>query len=207
MVERIPDSNYQQLQHFISHSEWDASGVMLEVARNTQQSLAPLQGEQGLLLDESGNEKAGTHSVGGARQYIGNVGKVCNSQVGVDAGAQGAGIKLDWSERVRYLPQEWTSDKKRCEKAGVPVEEHQYRSKPELAFAIIEELEGAVAYDWVGGDTIYGNSPELRKALKQRAKAYVLDVGEELKVCLAEPQPSVPQSTGRGRPRTRSRDC
>lgn len=78
MVERIPDSRYQQLQHFISHSEWDARGVMMEVARNTDRSLAHLPGEQGLLLDESGNEKAGTGSVGVARQYIGNVGKVCN---------------------------------------------------------------------------------------------------------------------------------
>ncbi len=60
--------------------------MMRDVARNTNQSLASLSGEKGLILDESGNEKAGAKSVGVARQYIGNVGKVCNSQVGVYAG-------------------------------------------------------------------------------------------------------------------------
>ncbi len=32
MVERISDSSYQQLQHFISDSEWDAKAVMKDVA-------------------------------------------------------------------------------------------------------------------------------------------------------------------------------
>ena len=75
MTERIPESNYQQLQHFISESEWDAKAVMRDVAKKTNESLEFLKGEKGLILDESGNEKAGEKSVGVARQYIGNVGK------------------------------------------------------------------------------------------------------------------------------------
>ena len=59
MVERIPDSNYQQLQHFISESEWDGKAVMKEVARKTNQSLEFLKGEKGLILDESGNAQSG----------------------------------------------------------------------------------------------------------------------------------------------------
>lgn len=86
MTERIPESNYQQLQHFISDSEWDARAVGRDVARNTNLSLESLTGEKGLILDESGNEKAGANSVGVGRQYIGNIGKVCNSQNGVYAG-------------------------------------------------------------------------------------------------------------------------
>ncbi len=39
MAERVPESNYRQLQHFISESEWDAKAVMRDVARNTNQSL------------------------------------------------------------------------------------------------------------------------------------------------------------------------
>lgn len=202
MVERIPESNYQQLQHFISQSEWDAKAVIMEVARNTNQSLEHLTGEKGLLLDESGNEKAGKNSVGVARQYIGNVGKVCNSQVGVYAGLS-RGDKICLVGARLYLPKEWTSDKKRCTRAGVPLAEQKYQSKPELALAIIEELAEAVEYDWVGGDTIYGNSPELRKALRERTAAFVLDVGEELKVCLAKPLPYVPQTVGKGRKRSR----
>ncbi|HKH45855.1 MAG TPA: transposase, partial [Thermoanaerobaculia bacterium] len=32
MEEVVPDSNYQSLQHFISHSEWDARAVLDQVA-------------------------------------------------------------------------------------------------------------------------------------------------------------------------------
>jgi SRSO17 transposase len=202
MVERIPESTYQQLQHFISESEWDEKAVMKEVARKTNQSLATLKGEKGLILDESGNEKAGDKSVGVARQYIGNVGKVCNSQVGVYAGLSRAD-KISLVRAKLYLPKQWTSDKKRCEKAGIPTEEQKYRTKPELGLEIIKEIEGVIEYDWVGGDSIYGNSPKLRVALRELGKAFVMDVGEELQVCLEKPHPFVPESRGKGRNRSR----
>ena len=202
MTERIPESNYQQLQHFISESEWDGSAVMKEVAKKTNESLEFLKGEKGLLLDESGNEKAGEKSVGVGRQYIGNVGKVCNSQNGVYAGLSRA-EKISLVGAKLYLPKEWTTDRKRCEKAGIPKEERKYRTKPELGLEIIKELEGVVKYDWIGGDSVYGNSPELRKSLRELGKAYVMDVGEELMVCLEKPHPFVPESSGRGRARSR----
>lgn len=198
MVERVPNSEYQQLQHFIADSTWDARAVMREVAANVDRSLEAFGGEQGLLLDESGNEKAGVRSVGVARQYIGNVGKVCNSQVGVYAGLS-RGDKVALVGARLYLPEIWTNDKKRLKKAGVPRQQQKYRTKPELALEIVEELEGVVQYDWVGGDTIYGNSPVLRKALREKEIGYVLDVGENLKVCLAEPVAYVPVGGGKGR--------
>lgn len=202
MVERIPDSQYQQLQHFISESEWDAKAVMRDVARNTNRSLESLKGEKGLILDESGNEKAGEKSVGVARQYIGQVGKVCNSQVGVYAGLS-RGDKISLVGAKLYLPKEWTSDQKRCRKVGISTKEQKYRTKPALGLEIIEELEGVIEYDWVGGDSIYGNSPELRRELRELGKAYVLDVGEELAVSLEKPHPFIPESGGRGRNRSR----
>jgi len=203
MIERVPDSNYQQLQHFISESEWDAKAVMGAVARKTNQSLESVQGEKGLILDESGNEKAGDKSVGVARQYIGNVGKVCNSQVGVYAGLSRAD-KISLVGAKLYLPVTWTADQKRCQKAGIPKEEGKYRTKPELGLEIIKELEGVIQYDWVGGDSVYGNSSELRAGLRELGRAFVMDVGEELQVCVEKPHPLVPKSSGgRGRNRTR----
>jgi SRSO17 transposase len=195
---RIPDSNYQQLQHFVSESEWDGKAVMQEVGRKTNQSLASLKGEKGLILDESGNEKAGDKSVGVERQYIGNVGKVCNSQIGVYAGLSRAD-KISLVGAKLYLPKEWTADKKRCEKAGILTEERKYRTKPELGLEIIKELEGVIEYNWVGGDSVYGNSPQLRAGLRELGKAYVMDVGEELQVCVEKPHPLVPESCGKGR--------
>lgn len=203
MVERIPESNYQQLQHFISDSEWDARAVMKDVAEHTNLSLESVVGEKGLLLDESGQEKAGTKSVGVARQYIGQVGKVCNAQNGVYAGLS-RGDKIGLVGAKLYLPRAWTSDEKRCEQAGIPIAERRYRTKPELGLEIIKELEGRIEYDWVGGDSVYGNSPELRQSLRALGKAYVMDVGEELQVCLEKPQPYLPESgSGRGRRKSR----
>ncbi|MCY7350078.1 MAG: transposase [Cytophagaceae bacterium] len=88
-------------------SPWDAFGVMQTVAIQTQQSLQNLPGEQGLILDETGWEKAGTKSVGVARQYIGNIGKVCNAQVGVFA-ALVKGQQVGLVNARPFLPQEWS---------------------------------------------------------------------------------------------------
>ncbi len=174
---------------------------MRDVARNTNKSFECLAGEKGLILDESGNEKAGKQSVGVARQYIGNIGKVCNSQNGVYAGLSRVD-KISLVGARLYLPKEWTSDKKRCQKAGIPAQEQKYRTKPELGLEIIKDLEGVIEYDWIGGDSVYGNSPRLRKSLRELGKAYVMDVGEELQVCLEKPQPYLPKRVGQGRPRT-----
>lgn len=204
MAERVPDSDYQQLQHFISESPWDGFAVMHKVAEKVDQTLGLFrpspgilpgrEGSRGLLLDESGWEKSGKKSVGVARQYIGQVGKVANGQVGVFAAlCQGGHVGL--LQGRLYLPREWAGDDGRCRKAGIPEAERVYRTKPELAVEILGSLPPTVLYDWVGGDSIYGNSPCLRQCLYGRGQAFVMDVGEELGVYLAQPQPYVPAKT------------
>lgn len=51
------------------------------------------------------------------------------------------------------------------------------------------------------GDTIYGNSPLLPGKLRQLGRAFVLEAGEQLKVYLSDPLPSVPRRAGGGRGR------
>lgn len=199
MHERIPDSDYQQLHHFISESSWDAFGVMQTVAQKTHQCLQQLKGPQGLLLDESGWEKAGKKSIGVARQYIGQVGKVCNAQVGVFAALVRAD-KVGLVNARLYLPKEWTDTPTRCQSAGIPATNQAYQSKEELAVSMLEELKAQVSYDWVGGDSIYGNSPTLRAYLVKQKQAFVLDVGQELTVYMTDPAPVVPaRSSLKGR--------
>jgi len=205
MVERIPESDYEQLQHFISDSPWDWLAVMSAVAEKVYASLSNNHMTQdasvgvGLVLDESGWEKSGKKSVGVARQYIGQVGKVANGQVAVFAA-------LCNSEQVGllqgrlYLPCEWVDDPMRCAQAGIPETERVYRTKPELAVEILKTLPAAVTYDWVGGDSIYGNSLTVRQHLYAQQQAFVLDVGEELGVYLTQPALSIPaKKAGRGR--------
>jgi SRSO17 transposase len=204
MVERVPESDYEQLQHFISDSPWDGVAVMEAVAEKVQATLGSAVADgsgrsNGLLLDESGWEKSGKKSVGVAYQYIGQVGKVANGQVGVFA-ALCNGAQVGLVQGRLYLPQAWVDDKERCTKAGIPEAEQLYRTKPQLAVEIIKTLPAKVTYEWVGGDSIYGNSPVLRQYLYAQKKAFVLDVGEELGVYLAQPQPYIPvKKAGRGR--------
>jgi SRSO17 transposase len=84
MAEVVPKSDEQSLQHFISNVDWDTNAVMEQVAREASELLgAPT--ETALLIDESGFEKKGKHSVGVGRQWNGRRGKVDNCQVGVFA--------------------------------------------------------------------------------------------------------------------------
>lgn len=176
---------------------------MQTVATQTQQSLQALPGEQGLILDETGWEKAGTKSVGVARQYIGNIGKVCNPQVGVFA-ALVKGQHVGLVNARLFLPHEWAQNGGRCKAAGIPPDQQVYQTKPALAVAMLKELPPPVRYDWVGGDSIYGNSPSLRNHLIAQKQAFVLDVGQELGVYLSDPAPSVPTwEGGKGRRPTR----
>ena len=203
IAERVFGSNYDQLQHFISVSPWDSFEVMNSVAEKVHVTLSENNSKPpvslGLILDESGWEKSGKKSVGVARQYIGQVGKLANGQVGVFASlSDGAQVGL-LQGRI-YLPKEWTNDKKRCDKAGIPEQEQIYRTKPELSVEILKTLPVQVTYDWVGGDCIYGNSLVVRQYLYDKKQAFVLDVGEELGVYLAPPQLYIPtRKDGRGR--------
>ena len=143
---------------------------MDEVARRVQTSLAPLGGEQGLLLEECGWEKAGHKSVGVACQYIGQVGKVSNGQVGVFA-VLSRDIHVGLVGGQLYLPTAWSEDAARCTQARIPA-----------------------------AAQAYGNSPALRQALESFRQAYVLDVVPGLGLHLADPTPAGPLAhSGRGR--------
>lgn len=202
MSERIFGSDYNQLHHFISESNWDSYAVMEEVSEQVYSTLTSQPNSSsglGLILDESGWEKSGTKSVGVSRQYIGQVGKVANGQVGVFASLSN-GEQVGLLSGRLYLPHEWINDKERCAKAGIPLVEQVYRSKPKLAVEILEQLPEAVKYAWVGGDSIYGNSPVLRQYLYSKKQAFVVDISEEFGVYLSEPKLTIPtKKAGRGR--------
>lgn len=205
MAERIPESDYHQLQHFISHSPWDAFAVMQSMSQKLHTTLSSPSEDMGtspslgLIIDESGWEKSGKKSVGVARQYIGQVGKVSNGQVGVFAGLTD-GTQVGLVQGRLYLPKEWTKDKARCDKAKIPKSEQVYRTKPELSIEILKTLPSSVTYDWVGGDDLYGNSFTLRQYLYSTKQAFVLDVSDDLGVYLTKPKLYIPsKKPGRGR--------
>ena len=191
--------------HPLRRSDWDSFAVMDLVSEKVYDTLSTkntsISSEMtsiGLVLDESGWEKAGNKSVGVARQYIGQVGKIANGQVGVFASLCD-GQQVGLLQGRLYLPKGWVNDKDRCHKAGIPLTEQIYRTKPELAIEILKTLPSTINYDWVGVDCIYGNSLLLRQYLYDNNQPFVLDVGEELGVYLTKPQLYVPaKKQGKG---------
>ncbi|MEM6806144.1 MAG: IS701 family transposase, partial [Bacteroidota bacterium] len=192
MNERIVDSSYDSLHHFISDSPWDHRLVLSAVRQDISKLFEERSGSIGLLIDESGHPKRGNDSVGVARQYLGSVGKIDNGQVGVFA-ALAQNTEVAMVNARLYLPQAWSKDKRRCAKVGVPKEEQKHLTKPQIALKMIKEMEGEIQYDWVGGDCIYGASPVLRKGIEEVGKSYVLDIREHKSVYLQDPCPYIPK--------------
>ena len=73
--------------------------------------------------------------MGVARQYCGRLGKVGNCQAGMFL-AYVSPLGRALVDKGLYLPESWTSDKDRCEAAGVPEDRQGYRSKTELALGM-----------------------------------------------------------------------
>ena len=84
-----------------------------------------------MVIDETGDLKKGTSTVGVQRQYTGTAGRVENAQVAVYlVYATGAGHTF--IDRALYLPRSWTDDPDRLAAAGVPAEVG-FAAKPALA--------------------------------------------------------------------------
>jgi SRSO17 transposase len=84
MAEVVPDSDEQVLQHFLTNSPWDTRAVLNQLAHDVDTHFGSSP-DTCLIIDESGNPKKGDQSVGVARQWCGNLGKIENCQVGVYA--------------------------------------------------------------------------------------------------------------------------
>jgi SRSO17 transposase len=203
MAEVVPESDEQVLQHFLSNSNWNARGVLDQVALEADALLGGTL-ESALLIDESGITKKGNKSVGVARQWNGRLGKVDNCQVGV-YGALSRGSRSTLIDTRLYLPSSWVENKQRCAAAGVPKQARQARSKPELALDMVRHNRRlGVRFNWVGMDGLYGKDPALLRSLENDGEIFMADVHKDQYLYLEDPRPMVPASTlGRGRRRKR----
>jgi SRSO17 transposase len=161
------------LQHLLAGAVWDEHAVRDDIREYLLEHLADPQAV--LVVDETGDLKKGSHTVGVGRQYTGTAGKVDNAQVAVYlayATAAGHGV----IDRELYLPQGWIDDPARCRAAGVPAQ-RAFATKPELARVMLARaLEVGVPAGWVTADEVYGGSPALRGWLETRQLPYVLAV-------------------------------
>ncbi|MFJ8856694.1 IS701 family transposase [Streptomyces sp. NPDC102437] len=186
IAEHTGDATPDGLQHLLGRAKWDADLVRDDLRAFVLEHLADDQAV--LVIDETGDLKKGTHTVGVQRQYTGTAGRIENSQVAVyltyTSRHGHAGI-----DRALYLPQSWTADSDRCQQAAVP-DDVAFATKPQLAQQMIERaLDAHVPAAWAAGDEVYGNNPKLRAALEKRQLGYVLAVSSTHRV----PTPAGPQ--------------
>ena len=197
----IPESNYQALQQFVSDSPWSQDKLMTQVAGQVNGLLGGHR-HSALLIDESSFVKKGDHSVGVQRQYCGRLGKKENCQMGVFA-CLGLGEKASLVDFRLFLPESWAQSPERCEKAGIPEEQRQHRSKLELALDTVKTAQArGLQFSWVLADSAYGCSNEFCADVENLGLYYLMDASMKACVWDADPQPSLPEPQGKkGRPR------
>ena len=161
------------VQHMLSRASWDHVGVAAEVRDYVTTAFA--DPDAVLAVDETGDLKKGTASVGVQRQYTGTAGRIENSQVAVYLSYAGAGGHSLIDTRL-YLPKSWTDDPARCRAAGIP-DDIEFATKPKLAAAMLTDvLDAGAPASWLTGDEVYGADSALRATCRDRGIGYVLAV-------------------------------
>jgi SRSO17 transposase len=133
-------AQHQSLLHFVAQAPWSDRAMLRRVRDWALPSITRDERIQAWIIDDTGFPKKGSHSVGVARQYCGQLGKQDNCQVAVSllvATHQGS---LPVAYRL-YLPKEWADDAGRRATAGVP-EDVCFQTKPEIALQQLREAPG-----------------------------------------------------------------
>ena len=193
-------STRQSLHHLVAKAPW-SDEVLLEQVRN---DVLPTMQKQGRLVawivDDTGFPKKGTHSVGVARQYCGQVGKQDNCRVAVSLSVATWSSSLPVAYRL-YLPKDWAEDAERREKAEVP-EEIAFQTKPEIA---LDQIRAVVAAKLNRGvvlaDAAYGINTDFRDGLTALGLQYAVGVQSSMTVWEPGQQPLPAKPRGKmGRP-------
>ena len=173
IAEHRGDANPEALQHLLSRAKWDQDAARDDLRSYVRESFDDPAGI--LVVDETGDLKKGTSTVGVQRQYTGTAGRIENAQVAVYltyTAARGHAL----IDRALYLPRCWVDDPARCAVAGIPADV-EFATKPALALRMIgAALDAGVSASWVAGDEVYGNDPSLRAGLRDRRVGYVMAV-------------------------------
>jgi SRSO17 transposase len=183
------------LQGFIGWADWADAPLRQALLSQVGKQLG--QGDGVLVFDPSAFPKSGRESVGVARQWCGRLGKVDNCQVAIYLGyVSRMGHTL--VDLRLYLPKEWTQDKARLDKAGVPKAHRGYRTRHQLALEMLEQNGASLPHRWIAGDDEMGRPYWFRRRLAALKERYLLAVPSNTLMRDLETEP--PPSRGQGRP-------
>jgi SRSO17 transposase len=164
-------AQHQSLMHFVSSSPWSDERVLAKVRELVLPAIERHGPITAWIIDDTGFRKQGRHSVGVARQYLGEIGKQDNCQVAVSLSLANAWASLPVRFQL-YLPKEWAEDTDRRQAAGIP-EQIGFATKPLIA---LEQIRWAAAAGLPRGvvlmDPGYGHDAQLRAGIATLGLSY-----------------------------------
>ncbi len=210
---RVAPKDVEQIHHFVGTSCWDTAPVE-EVL--WQKADALLGGDTShIIVDDTGLPKKGTESVGVAHQYCGALGKQANCQCLVSLTLARNDMFMPVGLRL-YLPQVWTADSTRRERAKVPPT-IVYRPKWRIALDELDRMRVAgLRFGCVLADAGYGMCAEFRRGLSERELSWAVGIlstqnmySENVKVTMSRQRTGRPRRVGRPRvhPKLRELPC
>lgn len=194
----------QALQHFMSNSPWSGQVVFSQIQAAIK-AIAALAHGSTLILDESADEKAGTHNAGASRPYNGRLGKVDVCRVDTCLTYTTGGL---WAmvDGALFLPEEWfgAAFAQRRTELGIPAE-RCFETKIQLGLKMVKRGKGhGLPFDLLACDALYGRDSQFRADVDAEGVRYAAQVPADTHVYLSEPRVGMPPKRGkRGRPRTR----
>jgi SRSO17 transposase len=158
----------QGLQWFVSESTWDHQAVNQRRVELLVADPATAPHTQGVLvLDDTGDRKAGRHTAHVARQWLGSLGKTDNGIVAVTS--LWADERVYWPVHVVPYTPASRLPRGRTDPA--------FRTKPQLAVDLLQAARQAgIGFRAVVADCFYGDNTGFTQALGRASVAYVLAV-------------------------------
>jgi SRSO17 transposase len=200
MAARAEGASYDQLHHFVASGVWDAAPLEAVLLAEADRMVGG--DDAWLIVDDTALPKKGRHSVGVAPQYASALGKNANCQTLVSLTLASGEVPVMVALRL-FLPESWTNEPARLDRAGVPQDCRDYRTKPEIALAEIDRARVAgVRFGCVLADAGYGLSAPFRQCLSERGLTWAVGIPYKQKVYPADVAMIFPVAR-RGRPRKR----
>lgn len=173
IAQRVAPGENEQLHHFVATSTWDTAPLETVHAGRCNELVGDLDAH--LIIDDTALPKKGTQSVGVAPQYCGALGKKANCQCLVSLTLARDEVPVPVALRL-YLPESWTSDKERRDKARIP-DDIPFRTKWRIALDEVDRLlEHKLQFGDVLADAGYGTCSEFRAGLSKRNLQWTVGV-------------------------------
>jgi len=168
-------AQHQSLLHFIANAAWSDEDVLAKVREMVLPAIEKSGPIEAWIIDDTSFPKQGRHSVGVHHQYCGQLGKQANCQVAVSLSIANHVASLPAAYRL-YLPREWSKDRVRRNKVGIP-KQIKFKTKSEIA---LEQIRWACEAGLPRGaalmDAAYGRDSQLRAGMTELGVPYVAGI-------------------------------